>query len=341
MELKDRIMELTQISGISAQENAIKNYLLDELKKLGLCPEVDKNGNVSAKLNSKHKNAKTLLFEAHMDRIGFMVSGIDDAGRLQFTSVGGVDERILQSLEVTVEGDESYYGVVVHPEKKGEDKNPQIEDFRIEIGLTKEEVEKRIPIGAGVSIYSKTESLLGDKLSGAAMDNRAGIAVILDCVERLALRDVPYHISLLFSTGEEIGLQGAYTAHIDADAAIVVDVTHGMTADTKDEVGIFPLGCGTVICRGPNLHFLYTKQLLALAKMKGIPYEIEVASGSSGTTAWAIQTLEQGIPCMLTSIPLRYMHSNMETLSLKDVKATADLLYYAAMGGIELVERTY
>ena len=172
------------------------------------------------------------------------------------------------------------------------------------------------------------------------MDNRAGIAAVLDCVERIKDKKIPYGIKLLFSVGEELGLQGGYsgTEPEMADGAIVIDVTHGATPDAKDEVGVFPLGCGAVICRGPNLHYSYTKQLIALAQEKQIPYEIEVAAGHSGTTAWAIQTVGTGIPTMLVSIPLRYMHSNLETLALKDVQAVSDLLYEALMGGIALAE---
>ena len=162
-----------------------------------------------------------------------------------------------------------------------------------------------------------------------------------DCgwsVERLAKTELIYNIEVVFSTQEELGLHGAF-AGIEpgaAEAAIAVDVTHGMTPDSKEEAGVFPLGSGAVICRGPNLHYDYTRQLIKTAEEKSIPYEIEVASGGSGTTAWAIQTIGNGIPVMLISIPLRYMHTNVETLKLSDVKAVSDLIFEAVSGGVKL-----
>ena len=170
------------------------------------------------------------------------------------------------------------------------------------------------------------------------MDNRAGIVAILCCLNTLIHKNPAHNIEVLFSTQEELGLHGAYTGITPGsiDAAIAIDVTHGTTPDVKGQTGVFPLGSGAVICRGPNLHYEYTKQLISLAKEKNVSHEIEVASGGSGTTAWAIQTLGSGIPVMLVSIPLRYMHTNVETLEISDIKAVADLLCYAAMGGIEL-----
>ncbi len=336
MNLKEQILTLTGISGISGGEFPVRQYLEERLQKLNMNPEVDENGNLFGTLRCKQKNAKTILLEAHMDRIGFMVSGIENDGSLRFVTVGGVDERILPGLEVLVEGKELCPGVVVLKETKEKDKNPKCQNFRIETGWNQEETEKRISVGDFIGMVSDSVELLGEKLSGGAMDNRAGIGAVLCCLEQLQGKELPYHLQVLFSTGEETGLQGAYTANLSADAAIVIDVTHGMTPDTKEEVGVFPLGSGAVICRGPNLHYDYTKQLLALAKERGIPYAIEVAAGSSGTTAWAIQTANGGIPCMLVSIPLRYMHTNLETLAVSDVQAVSELLVSAVMGGISL-----
>ena len=133
-------------------------------------------------------------------------------------------------------------------------------------------------------------------------------------------------------------MHGAYTGILPnmADAAIAVDVTHGTTPDAKGETNVFDLGCGGVICRGPNLHYEYTKQLIEMSERENIPYEVEVASGGSGTTAWAVQVTGEGIPVMLISIPLRYMHTNVEVLDMADVKAVSDMIYRAVTGGIEL-----
>ena len=342
MEIKECLTWLTGETGLSGVEDSFAQTLCERLRKLGLKAEVDPYGNVHGSLRNQNENAKTMLFEAHMDQIGLMVSEVDEDGYLQFVNLGGVDERILPGMEVTIFADSSIKGIIggFLPEKKEEEeqKNPSLKDYRIDTGLTPEEAKRKIHPGDFIRIDGETCGLLHQRMSGCAMDNRAGITAILCCLEALIHKKPAYHVEVLFSTQEELGLHGAYTGITpgSVDVAIAVDVTHGTTPDVKEQTGVFALGSGAVICRGPNLHYEYTKQLLSLAEQKDVSHEIEVASGGSGTTAWAIQTLGGGIPVMLISIPLRYMHTNVETLEVSDIKAVADLLYHAAMGGIEI-----
>ncbi len=342
MNIKENLKHLTSLSGLSGAEGSLSQVLCQKLRELGLEASCDSYGNVHGFLSCDKKDAKTLLLEAHMDQIGLMVSEIKENGYIKFVNLGGVDQRILPGMEVMIHGKEPVYGVIgacLHKTKEEEDeKNPKLEEYRIDTGLTEKEVREQISVGDFVQLQSSTVELLHGIISGPAMDNRAGIVSILDCVERLQAARPFYHVYVLFSTQEELGLHGAYTGvqGKEFDGAIVVDVTHGTTPDAKEEVGVFPLGSGAVICRGPNFHYSYTKQLISLAKEKGIPYEVEVASAESGTTAWAIQTANGGIPAMLISVPLRYMHTNVETLQCKDIEAVAELLYYAAMGGVEI-----
>lgn len=344
MKLKERLLNCAAVQGISARENTIAEYLLQELHGMDIPAHLDTNGNVHGRIESRDKDAKTVLLEAHMDQIGLMISGIDENGYLQFVNLGGVDERTLCGMEVMVLSKTPLYGVIGAVRKKasGEEKpkNPKIEELSIDVGLDRETAQAQVKVGDVVSIYAPPRELLGDKISGTAMDNRAGVTAILDCLKRLVDKSLPYHLEILFSTGEELGLQGAYTGVTPgmADMAIAVDVTFGTTPDTKEETGVFPLGCGAVIARGPSLHDTYTRQLIALAKEKEIPYEIEPIPGSSGTTAWAIQTVGNGIPTALISIPLRYMHTNVETLAVKDIQAVSDLLYEAVTGGMQFAE---
>ena len=344
MELKERIFNCVNVTGISSQEQRIANYLFNELLALGMDAKIDEIGNVHGRMLCENENAKIILLEAHMDQIGLMVSGIDDNGYIKFCALGGVDERILCGTEVEIQAKTPVYGVIgaFRHIENGEEtiKNPKIDELRIDIGFDRKKAEEKVEIGDIIALKDTPQMLLGDKISSKALDNRAGVAAILDSLKRLKGKSLPYHIDVLFSAGEELGLQGAYKCMDDirADAAIAVDVTFGQTPDTKESIGVFPLGCGAVICRGPNLHYAYTKQLLNLAKKEGISYQIEVASASTGTTAWALQTAGSGIPTMLISIPLRYMHTNVETLSLCDVQAVSDLLFAAVAGGVLLAE---
>ncbi len=342
MELKEQITYLAKIYGLSGNENGLADILVKFLLENGIYGYIDEFGNVNGEILSKKDNAKTLLLEAHMDQIGLMVSGIDDDGYIQFVNLGGVDERILSGMEVDILSDKNIYGIITPMEPKSKDgeapQNINIDKLRIDVGMSKKDVEEQINIGNFIAMKSEINLLLNNRISGMGMDNRTGIAAILRCISKLKDKELPYNLRVLFSVQEELGLHGAYTGvkDMDIDAAIVVDVTHGTTYDSKDEVNVFDLGSGGIICRGPNLHYDYTKQLIKMVKEKNIPYQIEVASGGSGTTAWAMQVTNGGIPVMLVSIPLRYMHTNVEVLDVMDVEAVSEILYHAVLGGLDV-----
>lgn len=336
MNLDEKIKRYTEEAGISAFEDDFAKMLLREITPL--CDEAyaDDFGNVIGICRSADKNAKKIMFEAHMDKIGLMISKVRDDGLLSFVNLGGVDERILPYSRVEIfAGGRKIPGVIGTGEHDGK-RSLKIEELFIDTGLPAEEVKKEIRPGAVAELSAKTENMCTDTVCGAAMDNRAGAAAIISALEKLEKEKLPYTICCVFTTQEELGLHGAFavTDEIVPDFAVAVDVTHGMTPDTKDEIGVFPLGSGAAICRGPNFNYGLTKRLISLAKKKNIPYTIEAAPGPSGTTAWAIQIGKGGIPVMLVSIPLRYMHTNVETLSQKDVRAVRDLLIEIAKGGL-------
>lgn len=336
-ELTSLLEELTSVGGISSNEEEAADFVVKKLKEVCDRVDTDKYGNVVGFLNSAFADAKTLMFEAHMDRIGLMVSKICEDGSLKFTSIGGFDERVLPSAEVCIYGTEKIYGIIYSVEKN-DDKNPKIEQLRIDTGLSADEVKEKINIGDMIIVESVFSKLCNTQVSCAAMDNRSGIAAVLKALSNLDKEKLKYNLVILFSVQEELGLHGAYTAaeNLSCDAAVVVDVTHGTTPDTKDETGVFSLGCGAVICRGPNFDYEYSRQLVKTAGRLCIPYAIEVASGPSGTSAWALQISGGGIPSMLISIPLKYMHSNVEVLDTRDVDAVSALLVAAAEGGVSI-----
>ena len=338
MNVKEKLFELIKIKGVSGFELEIAEYLKNELLKT--CDEVwiNKHKSVIGLIKSEKENAKKIMVDAHLDQIGMMVKGIDEKGFVSFTNIGGIDERILPSSEVYILGKEKVYGVIgAKPPhlltKEDSEKNPAIKDMLIDIGMNKEEAEKVIEVGDAIVMKSKPSELLDGKVSGMAMDNRSGIASVLYAIENLKS---DYDVYVVFSSQEETGLQGGYTAaaQIQPDLAIVIDVTHGETPDAKDKAGVFPLGSGAVICRGPNLDYDKTLKLIEIAKENNIKFEIEVAEGSSGTNAWLMQTCRQGVPCVLISIPLRYMHTSVETLLIGDIEETGKLIKLALGGDI-------
>lgn len=342
---KDLLKELSALNGISSNEKIVSDKINLYLSNICDKTQKDARGNLIGFIKcTNSSDCKTLLLEAHMDQIGLMVTKICSDGTLKFTNIGGVDERTLSFSKVFV-SERKIEGIIV-PDKKSD--NSEIngksidttDNLKIETGLTYDEAKEKIKIGDLIILASEYTELCNNVVSGGAFDNRAGIVSILLFLKDINREKLEYNITILFSVQEETGMFGAYYAGGKLgqaiDAAIVIDVTHGETNDTRNMSCVFSLGSGAVICRGPNLHYDYTKQLIAVAKENNIPYKIEVAAGSSGTDAWALQTSSVGLPCMLVSIPLRYMHSSVETLDIKDIEIISKLLLKVAEGGIKI-----
>ncbi len=343
MKTNEILRELVSYPAISGFETDFSRALSKKLKNYCRDVQITPLGCVVGIIPSAKAGAKTIMLEAHLDQIGLIVSEICDDGFVKFEAVGGVDERILPSSEVYILGKEKLYGVIgakpPHLLSRGKDEEAalKISDMTIDTGLETDKLKELVSVGDPVMLRSEPTVLLGDNVAAAALDNRAGMTAVFSCLEQIRGKALPYNFCVCFTTGEETGLHGAYTlsAFAQPDLAVVVDVTHGTTPDAP-KVGTFPLGSGSAICRGPNLHFEHTKSVINLAKEKSIPFEIEVASGHSGTNAWALQNMGGGIPCVLLSIPLRYMHTSVEVVNMGDIDSTARLLAEIALGGVSL-----
>jgi len=239
-------------------------------------------------------------------------------GFLSFSSVGGIDERILSSQEVIIHGKEDVCGIITskppHITEKTE-KHVDINNMFIDTGIT-ENVDKLISVGDLISFKSHFD-VLNKYVSGTTLDNRAGIASIIEVFENLKDVKLPYNLKALFSVREEIGLRGAYFSANNADLMIVIDVTHGKTPDESRDVA-FSCSKGVALGYGPNIDKYYYNLLIDSAKKNNLKYQVEILEGSSGTNAWAYQTLRQGILCLLLSFPLKYMHTPVECISISD-----------------------
>lgn len=336
----EKILEiLTDTEGISGFEENAARVAMNML--LPLCDEVYENRykSVIGVIKSKQKDPKKLMIEAHLDKIGLMVSSIEKGGFVKVDTVGGVDLRILPASEVYILGKEKIYGVLgaLPPHlKSAEDKAkmPKISELLVDTG-GREDLAEKISPGDAVLMKNRLTPLSGGEYFAPAMDNRAGITAILKGIETLS--NSPYDVYVVFSSEEEIGLHGASCAawEIRPDIGVVVDVTHGMTPDTKDEAGVFKTGCGCVICRGSNFDDCLAKRAIFLARDNGIKYEIEAAADHSGTNAWTVQTAGGGVKTVLLSIPVKYMHTSVETLDLSDIEDTSRLIKLILEGGLE------
>lgn len=276
-------------------------------------------------------NAPKVMLDAHLDEIGLMVTGIEE-GFLRFTEIGGVDPRMLPDREVTVLAEEPLFGVVAclppHVQTaKDHDKAMPADELYIDVGLSQEEAERRIPIGTPITYRCGCFPLGENRVCGKSMDDRACFTALLRCAELLKDETLDCDLYILGSTREEVNGAGAACAAfaIVPDACVAVDVTHGDSPDApKDKT--FRLGGGPVVGLGPNCVKRLSTALREAAKAQDIPIQLEVMTGHTGTNAWGVQVAREGVATAVLSVPLRYMHTPVEVLELDDVENTARLL---------------
>ena len=228
-ELQEMLFRLCRAPGAAGQEDGAAEVARQELAFL---PEVkiDTLGSVVASFGDP--DAKThILLDAHLDQIGMVVTSIDEKGFLKVAPDGGMDRRVLPGSRVVVYGRETLNGIVCclppHLTDGGEDKVPDITDMAVDVGLSKEEAGSLVQPGDMVLVPGEPRRLLGSRVTGAALDDRAGCAVLIRCAQLLQGEDLHCRVSLLLSTREELDSQGARTAAFreEPDMAIVVDVS--------------------------------------------------------------------------------------------------------------------
>ena len=329
--MKELLEKLSALRGISGNEFKISNVISDVLRPYADEVYSDKLGNVIAVKKCGKSDAPKLMIEAHMDEIGLMVRDINDDGFIGFVNIGGVDSRILPGGEVIVHGTRDIKGVIgakpPHLQTAEEAKKAiPMTDMVIDTGLKAEEVKELVSVGDAITVRGDFCTLLSGRVAGKSLDDRAGVAALVKVLESLDGKQLDCDIYAVAAVCEEVGGRGAAVAgySIMPDIAIVIDVTHGLTPDNSKNG--FELGSGVAIAKGPNLHPNVTNRLISIAKEKEIKYTIEVEGGDTGTDAWILQVVGTGIATALLSIPLRYMHTTVETLDTSDVDALCDLI---------------
>lgn len=331
METQTRLERLSALNGPSGSEDSVRAFLTEQLETL--CDETytDTMGNLIAVKRCGKPGAKKLLLDAHMDEVGFIVTGIEN-GFLRFAPLGGIDARVLPATKVRVLAEEPLPGVIdtMPPHAlKAEDmeKAVPMDDLVIDVGLTQEEAEACVPLGT-VAVYDMQPTRLQNgRLAGKCFDDRACVEIILRTLEAVQNEQLDVDLYCMFSTQEELGTRGASAGvyGVEPELALVLDVTHAKTPDAQG-IELMELGGGPAIGVGPNMTHHITQKLIQLAQDENIPYQMEVMSGSSGTNAWPIQIARGGVCTGVLSVPLRYMHTPNEVIDLADVDATARLV---------------
>lgn len=326
--MRKLIRELSDMRGISGFEYRLTDKIADMLRPY--CDEVkiDALGSVIGVKRCGAPAAPKLMIEAHCDEIGLIVTSVTDEGYLTFANVGGVDERTLPQTEVVVHGKEDLWGVIgIKPDYLLErSKTVKIKEMAVDTGLDADKVRELVSVGDSVSIAQSVGKLGKKQFSGKSLDDRASVAAILTVMKKICEDDINIDVYAAIAVQEEVGCRGGKTSAygIDPDMAVAIDVCHGITPDNSDNA--FEVGTGTVISVGPNLHPKLTNKLFDVAERYGIKVNKDVDGGNTGTDAWEIQVSRDGVPTALLSIPLKYMHTSVETLAVSDVKATVKLL---------------
>ncbi len=280
----------------------------------------------------------SVMVATHMDSIGLMVTGINE-GFLRVTRVGGVDARVLPGTPVNVflSGSSANIGsplpgVVALPSapllpEAMRDGPVAMENLFIDTGRLPGEVAELVHVGDVVAFAQLPIELSGETLSGHSLDNRASVAALTVCLEELQSRPHGWDVWAVASSQEEIGAIGAAGSAFELrpTITIVVDVTFAKGPGASDW-STFPLGKGPTIVMGPNMHPALHKAMKELADRLEIPYALEYTPTHSGTDGWATQLVAEGIPTMVLGIPLRYMHTPVEVVALKDIQRAGRLL---------------
>lgn len=329
------LKQICEIAGAPGFEKRVRDLVVDLVTPLADEVKTDNLGNVIAiKRGKNNPDGKRVMVAAHMDEIGFIVTHIDDNGFLRFHTLGGFDPKTLTAQRVIVHGKKDLVGVmgskpihVMSPEERT--KLPKTTDFFIDLGMSKEEVEKYISIGDPVT-RDRELIEMGDCVNCKSIDNRVAVFILIQALKKL--ENPPYDVYATFTVQEEVGIRGANVAahSINPDFGIALDTTiafdvPGAQAHEK----VTELGKGTAIkimdastiCDYRMVEFM--KQT---ANEADITWQPEILTAGGTDTAGVQRMGKQGAIAGAISIPTRHLHQVIEMAHKKDIADSISLL---------------
>ena len=287
---------------------------------------------------------KTVMIEAHADEIGMLVQYIDENGFLYITRIGGSDPSIARARRIHIHNNKGIVeGIIgntaIHLQSKDTNaKLPHWRDLFVDIGAsTREEALSMVQIGDPITYVDQVEWLNDELISARALDNRIGGFVIANVMDKLSKKrkKLKVNIVALNAVQEEVGGFGAkmMTHRIRPDVAIVTDVTHATDTPgiNQKEHGAIKLGSGPSLTRGVASHPSLTEYVMEISQASKIELQFEAAGVRTGTDTDSIYHIRDGIPSVLISLPLRYMHSPVEMAHIDDIDNTINLITEAIM----------
>jgi len=335
-ELKSILFELSAADGAAYVNNAAKTAE----RMLGAFADVERNGNtVIGKMVGE--SDYTIMLDAHIDEVSFVVTDVDDEGFITAQKAGGVDLRILPAQIVTVQGKEDIPAVFCSTPphlSSGDTEYNDISKIKLDTMLG-EKSKDIVSLGDVVTWRNKPIELVSNRVTGKAFDDRAAVACLLFLAKRLSGKKLPMNVVFAFSDQEELGMRGARTASytVTPDEAIALDVSFATAPDVSATEG-GELSKGAMIGISPILDKFLTEKLIAVAKENNIPFQSEVMGGNTGTNADVISVNKSGVKTGLISIPLRNMHTPVEVIDLDDMVSVCDILekYILSGGGMDV-----
>lgn len=332
------LKELVEAPSPSGFEQPAQRIVRRVLEPVADELRTDVMGNVIARITGPGEDPPRVMLAGHCDEIGFMIKHIDENGFLFFAPIGGVDAHLVPGQRVYVHAASGpILGVVgkkpIHMlETKDRETVVKLKSQFIDIGCAdKAEAERLVAIGDPATFAVGLERLQGDRVISRAFDDKMGAFVVARVLQEVRLRGpAAVDLHVVSTVQEEIGLRGGTTSAygINPDIGIAVDV--GFATDypemDKKEIGEFRIGKGPIISRGPNINPTLFELLVDTARAGNIPYQVMGAPRGTGTDANVMQLSRGGAATALVSVPLRYMHTPVELLSLQDLEHTIQLL---------------
>ncbi|MBK6267427.1 M42 family metallopeptidase [Marivirga sp. S37H4] len=331
----DLLSRICEMPGAPGYEKRIRNLIIDEVKGLVDEVEVDNLGNVYAIKRAKdNPDDKKVMVAAHMDEIGFMVTHIDDNGFLRFTTLGGFDPKTLTAQRVIIHGKKDVMGVMgskpIHV-MTAEEKNKvaKLTDYFIDLGMSKEEVEKVVTVGDTVT-RERGLIEMGDCVNCKSIDNRVSVFVLIEALR--SLKEVPYDVYGVFTVQEEVGIRGANVAShkINPDFGIALDTTiafdlpgaqaHEKVTSLGKGVAIKVLDAMT-ICDYRMVDFMRN-----IADKNKITWQSEILTAGGTDTAGLQRMGKNGAIAGAISIPTRHLHQVIEMAHKQDIADSVLLL---------------
>lgn len=326
----ETIKKLSLLDGVSGRENAVRDYIINEVSAYADSIETDPLGNLIVFKKGKNTPKNKVMLDAHMDEVGLMITYINSDGTLEFDRVGGIDKRVMLGKPVTV-GENKIQGVIgvkaTHMVPAAEKLNMPSTMY-IDIGAdSKEEAEKVVSLGDYVCFNSEFVEFGDGLIKGKALDDRAGCAILIDMIKS----ELPYDMYFNFAAGEEVGFGIAQTAFykVQPDYAIVVETTTAADlADVPENKKVCSLGNGGVVSF-MDRRTIYPKELFdrafELAEKRGIKAQVK-SLVAGGNNAGVIHKTAGGIRTITVSLPCRYLHSPSCVLKKEDIEESAKLI---------------